>query len=103
MSGDAITDRAGIGADLDRAHGRGVGAAIAGLQDPALGGSRITGHTVGKLAEAAVSSATPFLRAPLLARISAALVLHPPGGDDEGLCTTCGLKAPCPTAEVLRW
>jgi hypothetical protein len=63
---DAITDKAGIGADLDRAHGRGVGAAIAGLQDPALGGSRITGHAVGKLAEAAVSSATPFLRAPLL-------------------------------------
>jgi hypothetical protein len=103
MTGDGTMRGAGMKTDLEHAHGRGVGAAIAGLQDPALGGSRLTGYAVPRLAEAAVSSATPFLRAPLLARISAALLLHPPAGNDEGVCTTCGIAAPCATAEVLRW
>ena len=101
--GDESTRAAETRADFDRAHGRGIAAAIAGLQDPALGGNRLTGEAVTELAEAAVSSATPFLRAPLLARISAVLLLHPPGGNDEGVCTTCRISAPCPTAQVLRW
>jgi hypothetical protein len=88
--------------DLEAAHGYGVGAAVAGLQDGALGALRLTGSGVPRLADAAVTSATPFLRAPLLARMSAALVLHPPAGDGEGTCPTCSVTAPCPTAQVLR-
>jgi hypothetical protein len=87
--------------DLERAHGYGVGAALAGLQDPALGLLRLTGPGVPLLAEAAVTSATPFLRAPLLGRISAALLLHPAGGDDED-CPTCRTPMPCATARTLR-
>jgi hypothetical protein len=89
--------------DLETAHARGVGAAAAGLQDPGLGPLRLAGRAVPTLADAAVTSATPFLRAPLLARISAALLLHPPAGGDDERCPTCDRPAPCPTAEVLRW
>ncbi|NHC44019.1 hypothetical protein [Motilibacter aurantiacus] len=88
-------------ADLERAHGQGVGAAVAGMQDPALGGLRLSGNGVPVLAEAAVSSATPFLRAPLLSRISRALLLHPVAGDPAGACPTCAVPAPCGTAEAL--
>ena len=88
-------------AAFERAHASGVGAAMAGMQDPALGGLRLTGAGVRTLAEAAVSSATPFLRAPLHARISGALLLHPPAGDETGRCATCGTAAPCATAKAL--
>jgi len=88
---------------LDEAHERAVGAAAAGLSDAGLGGIRLAGTGVPVLAEAAVSSATPFLRAPLLARISAALRLHPPGGDPGELCPGCGTEVPCETAQVLQW
>lgn len=87
---------------LEQAHRYGVGAAEAGLRDPALGALRLAGPAVATLADAAVTSATPFLRAPLLARISAALLLHPPAGDDGGRCPTCELPAPCPTSVALR-
>ncbi len=90
-------------ADLENAHAAGVGAATAGLQDPGLGPLRLTGSAVATLADAAVTSATPFLRAPLLARISAALLLHPPAGGADGCCPTCAESAPCRTAAVLRW
>lgn len=88
--------------DLEQAHRYAVGAAVAGLCDAGLGPNRLTGPHVGLLAEAAVSSATPFLRAPLLARISAALRLHPLGGDTDQACPTCGVPAPCLTASQLR-
>ena len=90
-------------ADLETAHVRGVNAATAGLQDPGLGRLRLTGRAVPTLADAAVTSATPFLRAPLLARISAALLLHPPAGGEDERCPTCVQPAPCPTAEALQW
>jgi len=92
-----------LAADLEQAHDYGVGAASAGLQDAALGALRLTGSAVGQLADAAVTSATPFLRAPLLGRISAALLLHPPAGDGAGTCPTCATAAPCDTARALRW
>jgi hypothetical protein len=87
-------------ADLEQAHRYGVVAASAGMQDAALGPLRLTGTGVPVLAEAAVSSATPFLRAPLLSRIFGALRMHMPavGG---GLCPTCGVVAPCATAREL--
>jgi hypothetical protein len=91
-----------LGRDLERAHRLGVTAAVAGLQDAGLGPLRLAGPAVPTLAEAAVTSATPFLRAPLAARISAALLLHPSAGDDQGACPTCGGPSPCPTAQVLR-
>ena len=72
---------------------------MAGLQDPALGARRLSGPGVPALAEAAVSSATPFLRAPLLGRISAALRLH---AAVDGRCPACRVAAPCPTVRVLR-
>ena len=78
----------------------GVGAGTAGLQDPALGAKRLCGPAVPALAEAAVSSATPFLRAPLLGRISAALLLHIA---PDGVCPSCLVQAPCPTARALQW
>ena len=92
--------RPALSEDLERAHGYGVGAAMAGLQDPALGPLRLTGPGVPRLAEAAVTSATPFLRAPLLGRISAALLLHPAGDDEH--CPTCRTPMPCATARTLR-
>jgi hypothetical protein len=94
--------RSNLSTDLEQAHLAGVGAAVAGLQDAGLGGLRLAGRDVPLLAEAAVTSATPFLRAPLLARISAALLLHPPGGTGA-TCPTCGDTSPCETAQVLRW
>jgi hypothetical protein len=100
-----VTERSGITAlamELDRAHDNGVQAAVAGLQDPGLGGARLTGSAVPTLAEAAISSATPFLRAPLLSRLSAALRLHPPTGHD-GRCPSCREPAPCRTAKELQW
>ena len=89
--------------DLEEAHRRAAIAASVGLQDADLGPLRLTGSGVPALAEAAVTSATPYLRAPLLARISAALRLHPPGGNPGESCPTCGTEVPCPTAEVLSW
>ncbi|MEV8312404.1 hypothetical protein AB0P36_35265 [Streptomyces flavidovirens] len=86
--------------DLEQAHRQSVGAAAAGMTDAALGPVRLTGTAVPVLAEAAVCSATPFLRAPLLARISAALLLHTPGPDGE--CPQCAVPAPCPTTRTLR-
>jgi hypothetical protein len=84
--------------DLDEAHRRAAGAAAAGLADPALGPLRLSGSGVHELAEAAVSSATPFLRAPLLARLHAVRELHP---DVDATCRTCGVPVPCPTALAL--
>lgn len=81
--------------DLDVAHAQGVSAAGAGLCDAGLGAVRLSGDGVPLLAEAAVTSATPFLRAPLLARLSGVRRLHPDAVDD---CPTCGVPAPCPTA-----
>jgi hypothetical protein len=88
--------------ELEHAHRQGVTAAGHGLQDPALGALRLTGTGVGLLAEAAVSSATPFLRAPLLSRIFNALRIHPVQGDDGGDCPTCKVPAPCQTAQELN-
>ncbi|MEO7262559.1 MAG: hypothetical protein ABI047_15090 [Jatrophihabitantaceae bacterium] len=88
--------------DLEFAHRQGVTAAGHGMQDPALGGMRLTGSGVALLAEAAVSSATPFLRAPLLSRIFNALRIHPVQGDAEGRCPTCRVSAPCQTAQELN-
>ena len=86
---------------LEQAHRYGVGAAVAGLSDAGLGARRLSGPLVPDLAEAAVTSATPFLRAPLLARISGALRLHPVAGDATGRCPTCAVPAPCATAVGL--
>jgi hypothetical protein len=83
--------------DLDGAHRRGVQAAAAGLSDAALGPARLGGSGVPLLAEAAVTSATPFLRAPLLTRLSSVRRLHPATGV-EGVCPSCRVSAPCETA-----
>ena len=88
--------------DLERAHRQGVTAAVNGMQDAALGACRVAGEGVGLLAEAAVSSATPFLRAPLLRRISTVTRLHPVAGDGDGRCPACGVAAPCETAQELQ-
>lgn len=88
--------------DLEFAHRQAVVAAGHGLRDAALGAARLTGAGVPVLAEAAVSSATPFLRAPLLSRIFNALRMHPVRGDEAGRCVTCGVPAPCPTARELN-
>lgn len=89
-----------LAGDLEQAHGRAVRAATAGVQDAALGTVRLSGPDVPEIAEAAVSSATPFLRAPLLARISRVRMLHP-DRPASGLCPTCGVDAPCTTAKEL--
>ena len=94
-----MTGRMTLAQELEQAHRNGVGAGMAGLQDPALGARRLSGPAVPVLAEAAVSSATPFLRAPLLGRISAALLLH---SASDGWCPTCVLPTPCPTVQALR-
>jgi hypothetical protein len=88
---------------LEEAHRRAVGAAVAGLSDAQLGPVRLAGVGVARLAEAAVTSATPYLRAPLLGKISSALRLHPPGGDASDSCPTCGTVVPCRTAQALTW
>ena len=87
-----------LGAVLEQAHVHAVAAATAGLQDAGLGPVRLTGSAVPVLADAAVSSATPFVRAPLLARLSRVRLLHPTGGDR---CPTCGVPAPCPTVKEI--
>jgi hypothetical protein len=92
-----------LGPALEVAHASGVRAAACGLRDAGLGALRLTGPGVGVLADAAVSSATPFLRSPLLARISAVAHLHPAAGDATGACPTCGGSAPCSTSRALRW
>ena len=89
--------------ELEAAHRRAVGAASTGQQDAHLGGLRLTGSGVPVLAETAVTSATPYLRAPLLGRMSAALLLHPPGGEADDQCPTCGTAVPCATAQALSW
>jgi hypothetical protein len=90
-----------LAADLDQAHARAASAAAAGLADAALGPLRLSGSGVGPLAEAAVSSATPFLRAPLLARLSAVRALHPTDAELAVACPECGTPTPCPTARAL--
>lgn len=90
-----------LATDLEQAHGNAVAAASAGMQDAALGAGRLTGPGVAVLADAAVSSATPYVRAPLLARISGGLRLHPRVGGPDGLCPTCSVPAPCLTATEL--
>ena len=92
--------RTPFAADLEQAHVYAVGAATAGLQDAGLGTSRLTGSAVPVLAEAAVTSATPFLRAPLLARLSQVRLLHPAAAD--GACPSCQVPAPCPTAKEVQ-
>jgi hypothetical protein len=87
--------------ELEHAHRQAVTAAGHGLRDAALGSLRLTGTGVPVLAEAAVSSATPFLRAPLLSRIFNALRMHPVRGDEAGRCPTCRVPAPCQTAQEL--
>jgi hypothetical protein len=89
-----------LAAELEQAHAHGVAAASAGLQDAALGATRLTGTAVPQLAQAAVTSATPFLRAPLLSRLHRARRLHTPTADG-GPCPACGVPAPCPTAMEL--
>ena len=102
MSGwRARVRRTPLGADLEQAHVYAVGAATAGLQDAGLGPSRLTGSAVPVLAEAAVTSATPFLRAPLLARLSQVRLLHLPDAVD-GCCRSCRVPAPCPTAKEVQ-
>jgi hypothetical protein len=101
-----------LASELERAHVFGVGAASAGLQDAGLGPVRLTGSAVPVLAEAAVTSATPFLRAPLLSRLHRVRRLHTPDTTDTtgttgttdtgvGVCPACGVPAPCPTAKEL--
>ena len=97
------TARTPAAVELEQAHDRAVRAAVAGMSDAALGGLRLTGTGVPGLAEAAVTSATPYLRAPILGRVSAALRLHPPGGEVDDSCPTCGTPVPCPTAQALTW
>jgi hypothetical protein len=89
--------------DLDNAHRHGVAAAANGLQDPALGRRRLTGPAVDELAEAAVTSATPFLRAPLLSRLAAVRTLHHPTTQHPSTCPTCKVPVPCPTTTRLAW
>ncbi len=88
-----------LAAELEQAHTYGVGAAAAGLQDAGLGPARLTGTAVPLLADAAVTSATPFLRAPLLSRLHRVRRLHPTVPDAS--CPSCGVPAPCPTAKEL--
>ena len=91
-----------LAAELEQAHTYGVGAASAGLQDAGLGAARLTGSAVPVLAEAAVTSATPFLRAPLLSRLHRVRALHTPDTrDPAGACPACGVPAPCPTTREL--
>ena len=88
-----------LASELEQAHTYGVGAAAAGLQDAGLGPVRLTGTAVPVLAEAAVTSATPFLRAPLLSRMHRVRRLHT--SLDDGRCAACGVAAPCPTVQEL--
>lgn len=87
----------------EAAHPLAVGAAIEGMRDPALGAGRLSGPGIRLLADAAVTSATPFVRAPLLGLIHEALLLHGPasGTAGEDRCATCGTPDPCATVRVL--
>jgi len=87
-----------LAAALEQAHRHAVGAATAGLRDAGLGPVRLTGSAVPVLADAAVTSATPFVRAPLLARLSRVRRLHLPVADR---CPSCDVPAPCPTAQEI--
>lgn len=82
------------------AHRDAVNAASEGLADAGLGERRLAGDLVRELADAAVTSATPFLRAPLLAAMHEALVLHQADGE-PATCTTCGTEFPCETVRAL--
>ncbi|MGW6129193.1 hypothetical protein ACWFNE_04115 [Cellulomonas sp. NPDC055163] len=94
--------RTPLARDLEEAHRYAVGAASAGLQDAGLGPVRLTGTAVPVLADAAVTSATPFVRAPLLARLSRVRQLHSPhAATDPDLCPACRVPAPCPTTKEL--
>ncbi|MBB2922782.1 hypothetical protein [Cellulomonas cellasea] len=94
--------RTALAHDLEVAHRDAVGAASAGLQDAGLGPVRLTGTAVPLLADAAVTSATPFVRAPLLARLSRVRRLHSPSpASGPDLCPTCRVPAPCPTTKEL--
>ena len=84
--------------DAEVHHAYAVAAAVEGLRDPALGTERLAGEGVRVLAEAAVSSATPFVRAPLLAALAEAAALH---AGVDGHCPECGCAAPCRTARAL--
>lgn len=88
--------------ELERAHRAAVLAAEAGLSDAGLGPSRVSGPGVPVLAEAAVSSATPFLRAPLIGRIGAVLRLHATPDGWPGDCPVCATPAPCETVRLLQ-
>jgi hypothetical protein len=91
-----------LGEDLEFAHRRAVAAATARLQGAAtLGSIRLTGSALPEVADAAVSSATPLLRAPLLNRIARVLALHTVPVAPGTLCPTCGVPAPCPTVVEL--
>lgn len=94
---------AGSAMTLAEAHRLSGRAATEGVQDPALGSRRLGGDAVTAVAEAAVASATPHLRAPLLAQVGAASRPHPESVADgeAGLCPTCLVPVPCPTAQVL--
>ena len=90
-----------LAADLERAHVLAVAAASAGLRDAGLGPVRLSGTAVPVLADAAVTSATPFLRAPLLSRLSRVKQLHTAVRAGEA-CPTCHVPAPCPTATEVQ-
>lgn len=87
------------GAEAETYHSYAVGAAVEGMRDPGLGPHRIVGPGARRLAEAAVTSATPFVRAPVLAVISAAAALH--AESDDGRCGECRQPSPCRTARTL--
>ena len=97
----ALLQRTPLAHELEEAHRYAVGAASAGLQDAGLGPVRLTGSAVPVLADAAVTSATPFVRAPLLARLSRVRRLHTPTGTGPDACPTCRVPAPCPTVKEL--
>lgn len=86
-------------ADLLQTHKVATAAAAAGLQDAALGDVRLSQQWIETLADAAVASATPFIRAPLLQIISQVRLLHP----STGQCQQCHEPAPCRTAMVVSW
>jgi hypothetical protein len=90
-----------LAADLEQAHAYAVGAASAGLQDAGLGPVRLSGTAVPLLADAAVTSATPFLRAPLLSRLSRVQRLHT-AVSPELECPTCHVPSPCETVKEVR-
>lgn len=103
MTGVRRPETAAMVEMLETAHRLAVQAATNGLQDPGLGAGRLTGDGIAALAEAAVSSATPFVRAPLLGRLADVLDLHPPEGGPDRACPSCRVAAPCATAQQAGW